>query len=47
MTITQQQMGSIVIQFLNMSPFDHVTEGLVPDIMHDILEGVSHMKSKN
>ena len=31
---------------LNQSRFFHVTEGLAPDIMHDILEGVLQYETK-
>lgn len=31
---------------MNQSQFFHVTEGLAPDIMHDILEGVLQYETK-
>ena len=31
---------------LNSSKFFHVTEGLAPDIMHDVLEGVAQYELK-
>ena len=31
---------------LNQSRFFHVTEGLVPDVMHDILEGALQLEVK-
>ncbi len=31
---------------LNTSRYFHVTEGLVPDIMHDVLEGVLQLETK-
>ena len=32
--------GIVCDSILNTSRFFHVTEGLIPDVMHDVLEGV-------
>ena len=39
-------MVCLVIRFLILLFFFHVTDGLAPDIMHDILEGSLHYEAK-
>ena len=46
MTILLQLNGIHHDSILNSSQFYHVTEGLPPDIMHDILEGALQYEVK-